>query len=219
MSGAHRTRVKVCGLCSMADARVAVRAGADATGVVLAASPRRVTPAEAAVVLGLVPASVMRVGVFVDPTLREVEEAVRVAGLTTVQLHGEEPPTFCHAVRLATGVTVVKAFRVGAGFTAADVEPYRDVIGALLLDTYVKDAAGGTGQTFRWDPALMPADLPVWLAGGLTPANVGDAIRAMRPYGVDVSSGVEARVRVKDPRQVAAFLAAVRATDEEETTT
>lgn len=214
--GAHRTRVKVCGLTSATDAEVAVRAGADAVGVVLADSPRRVTPAEAAVVLEPVPPSVLRVGVFVDPALDEVVEAVRVAGLTAVQLHGGETPAFCVDVHEATGVAVIKAFRVGAGYAPEDVEPYRGGVEAVLLDTYVKGTAGGTGETFAWDPALLPDGVPVWLAGGLAPANAAEAVRAMHPYGVDVSSGVEARMRVKDPARVEAFVAAVRAVDEEQ---
>lgn len=212
MRRAHRTRVKVCGLTSPADAAAAARTGADAVGVVLADSPRRVTLDEARDVLEAVPPFVARVGVFVDPTLAEVAVAVEALGLTAVQLHGGESPDFCRRI----AVPVVKAFRVGDGFRPADAEPYRGCAAAILLDTYVPWAAGGSGRAFAWDDDLLPEGIPVIVAGGLTPANVAECIRTLRPYAVDVSSGVEERIRVKDPALVEAFLAAVRATDEEE---
>lgn len=212
MTRAHRTRVKVCGLCSATDALAAVRAGADAVGVVLADSPRRVTLDEAREVLDAVPPFVMRIGVFVDPALDEVAEAVESLGLMAVQLHGGETPDFCRR----TKVPVVKAFRVGEGFRPADVEPYRGCAAAVLLDTYVPWAAGGSGRAFAWDDALLPKGIPVIVAGGLTPVNVAECIRAMAPYAVDVASGVEESIRVKDHARLTAFFDAVRAADEEE---
>jgi phosphoribosylanthranilate isomerase len=209
---AHRTRVKVCGICSAAGAVAAVRAGADAVGVVLTDSPRRVTLDEARDVLRAVPPFVARVGVFVDPTLAEVTEAVESLGLTAVQLHGEESPGFCQSMT----VPVVKGFRVRDGFRPAVVEPYRGRVAAVLLDTYVAWAAGGTGRAFAWDDAVLPDGIPAIVAGGLTPANVGECIRAMRPYAVDVSSGVEESIRVKDPALLEAFIAAIGVADGQE---
>ena len=207
-----RTRVKVCGLCSALDARAAVRAGADALGVVLAQSPRRVTLDEAAEILAGTPPLVARVGVFVDAPASDVGEAVHRLGLTAVQLHGEETPEYCAAMP----VPVIKGFRVGGGYTPADVEPYRGSIAAVLLDTFVPGAAGGTGRSFVWDTALLPEGMPVLLAGGLRPDNAADAVRALHPFAVDVSSGVEERSRHKDHVRIDAFMAAVRAADEED---
>lgn len=212
MTRSRRTRVKVCGLCSAADALAAVRAGADAVGVVLADSPRRVTLDQARDLLEAVPPFVTRVGVFVDPTLAEVAEAVDTLGLTAVQLHGSETPAFCREV----GVRVVKAFRMRDSFGAADVEPFRGSVGAIMLDAYVPGVAGGTGHAFAWDRAILPEGTAVIVAGGLTPENVGECVRVLAPYAVDVCSGVEERPRVKDHARLAAFFEAVRAADEEE---
>ncbi len=206
-----RTRVKVCGLCSADDARAAVLAGADAIGVVLADSPRRLTLAQAEEVLADVPPLVTRVGVFVDATGDDVVAAVRRLRLGAVQLHGSESAAFCERI----DAPVVKAFRVGDGYTVADVEAYRGSVCAVLLDTYVPGLPGGSGRSFLWDSALLPDGIPVIVAGGLRPGNVGDAVRALRPYAVDVSSGVEERPRQKDKAALAAFMAAVRAADEE----
>jgi phosphoribosylanthranilate isomerase len=178
---------------------------------VLAGGPRHLDPDEAREVLAGVPSSVTRVGVFVDPSAQEVAESVEMLRLRGVQLHGSESPEFCAAV----WASVIKAFRVGEGFDPAVMEPYRDHVAAVLLDTLVPGAIGGTGRSFRWDSALSTGEPPVVLAGGLRPDNVGEAIRLMRPYAVDVSSGVESSPRHKDPALMAAFVAAVRAADEE----
>jgi phosphoribosylanthranilate isomerase len=213
-----RTRVKICGLTRAIDAQAAARAGADALGVILAPGHRRsLTLDEAADVLEAAPLGVERVGVFVDATLADVVDAVERLGLTEVQLHGAEDPAFCAAVP----VRVVKTFLVGEGFDPTLVEPYRGVVEAVLLDTLVAGASGGTGRTFDWAVARdVPAVAPVYLAGGLTPESVGEAVQAVHPAGVDVSSGVEGSPGVKDARKMEEFVAAVRAADDtdEETT-
>lgn len=207
-----RTRVKVCGLTSALDAAEAVRAGADALGVVLAESPRQVTLTEAERIFAAVPPFVARVGVFVNAPADYVERAVARLGLAAVQFHGSESPGRC----AAAPVPVIKAVRVRPGLDPADLEAYRDRVSALLLDTYVEGVDGGTGRTFPWEAvAPLPAWAPMIVAGGLNPVNVGGAIRALGPYGVDVSSGVEERLRQKDRLKLHAFVAAVRAADEE----
>jgi phosphoribosylanthranilate isomerase len=191
---------------------MAVEAGADAVGVILARSKRQVTIEEAADILCAVPPGVRKVGVFVDAEPAFVALAVEKAGLDRVQFHGMETPAAC----AAAPVPVVKALRVGPDFDPAIVEQYRGVVAGLLLDTLVKGEAGGSGVTFDWSAALeVPRVAPVWLAGGLTPDNVAQAVRLVRPAGVDVSSGVEAVPRRKDPDRIRAFIAAVRAADEE----
>jgi len=206
----QRTRIKVCGVTRREDADVAVAAGADAIGVIFAPSPRQVTLAQAAAALAGVPPLVARVGVFVDATLDEIEAAILACGLTAVQFSGAESPSACRAVSRP----VIKAVRVGTDFGSECAEPYRGYAAALLLDTYVTGKAGGTSQTFDWQRAgECPGWASVFVAGGLNPSNVSACIAALRPYAVDVSSGVEERPGIKDHDKVRAFCAAVRTAD------
>ena len=207
----YRTRIKICGLTRPEDAAAAVAAGADALGVVLAPSKRQVTLEQAAAVFADVPPLVARVGVFVDAHADEVWEAVARLGLTAVQFHGDEAPETCETAP----VPVIKAFRVGSDFDPAEVERYRGVVSALLLDTLVAGEQGGTGQVFGWHDAAgrLPTWAPVLLAGGLGPDNVAEAIDVLQPFAVDVSSGVEHAPGVKDHHLIERFAAAVRAAD------
>jgi phosphoribosylanthranilate isomerase len=208
----HRTRVKICGLTNAQDAAAAIDAGADALGVIFAPSPRQVTIEQAAEVLADVPPFVARVGVFADADPAFVARAARELGLAAVQFHGDESPERCGAAP----VPVIKAFRVGTGFAPNTFEPYRGQVAAVLLDTFVPDTLGGTSKTFAWDLITEP---PGWtlllLAGGLNPQNVGQAIRTVHPFAVDVSSGVESAPGRKDHALLHAFVEAVRAADEE----
>jgi phosphoribosylanthranilate isomerase len=207
--------MKICGITNAEDAAAAVAAGADALGVVLTDGPRQVSIEEASAALRTVPPFVARVGVFVDAEPEFVAEAARRLHLSALQFHGDETPEDC----AAAPAPVIKAIRVPADCAtdpAACFDPYRPVASAFLLDTYVRGEAGGTGVAFAWEK--LPA-LPSWarviVAGGLTPVNVGAAIRALTPFAVDVSSGVEERRRHKDHQKLHAFAAAVRAADEE----
>ncbi len=208
----QRTRIKICGLTEPRQATMAVSAGADAVGVVLAESPRQVSLDEAAKVLAAVPPPVARIGVFVDAPSALVEEAVERLGLTAVQFHGDETPDAC----AAAPAPVIKAFRVGTGFAFEAMEPYRGSVAAVLLDTYVPRKRGGTGKTIAWHTLpRTPGWAPLYLAGGLAPDNIAEAIAAVRPFAVDVSSGVEARPGVKDAEKMLEFIAAVRRVDVE----
>ena len=209
----YRTRIKICGLTRPEDAAAAVAAGADALGVVLAPSKRRVTLDQAAAVFAEVPPLVARIGVFVDAHADEVWEACARLSLTAVQFHGDETPETCDAAP----VPVIKALRVGPGFDPAQVDDYRGTVAALLLDTLVPGGEqGGTGVAFDWHAVAsrLPRWAPVLLAGGLGPDNVAEAIGALRPFAVDVSSGVEIAPGVKDHRLIERFVAAVRNADE-----
>lgn len=207
-----RTRVKVCGLASAGDAADAVRAGADGLGVVLAESPRQVTITEAARIFADVPPFVTRVGVFVDAPADYVERAVAALSLAAVQFHGSESPEMC----AAAPVPVIKTIRVRRDLDLKLAETYRGAAAALLLEKYVEGVTGGAGRTFPWnDAGPLMSWAPVIVAGGLNPVNVGAAIKALAPFGVDVSSGVEERLRYKDRLRLHAFVAAVRAADEE----
>jgi phosphoribosylanthranilate isomerase len=208
----HRTRIKICGITNPEDAALAVAAGADALGVIFAPSPRQVTVEQAATALADVPPPVARIGVFVDPTAEEVSAAVEACGLTAVQLSGHESLELCDCIR----VPVLKVIHIGTDFDSQEAEPYRGHAAALVLDTFVPGKAGGTSQAFNWQSAgVLPGWAPSFIAGGLNAGNVGECIAALRPFAVDVSSGVEASPGIKDPDKITAFCAAVRDADQE----
>jgi phosphoribosylanthranilate isomerase len=200
--------IKICGITSAEDARVASAAGASAIGLMFyEKSARAVTVEQAAeIVAGLDPFTA-RVGVFVNPPEELVWRAIHAAGLTILQFHGEEPPEFCQRFGLMT----MKAFRVKDA-ASLDALPHYPT-DAWLLDAYSASAHGGTGERFNWDLALQAKGLgrPIVLAGGLTPENVGTAIRQVRPFGVDVSSGVESAPGRKDAEKVRRFVAEAKA--------
>lgn len=201
------TRIKICGLTRLADAVAAVEAGADALGFVFVpGTPRFVTPAQAAAIVRELPPFVTKVGLFVNSPESLIRETVAAAGLDTVQLHGEETPEF--AAALQGMVKVLKAFRIRDSASLALVPPYRDAVDALLLDTFVAGAHGGTGAKFDWSLALPAKELgrPVILAGGLTPDNAAEAVRQVRPFALDVSSGVESAPGHKDAEKIRRFI-------------
>jgi phosphoribosylanthranilate isomerase len=206
--------VKICGITSLEDAHAAVDAGADALGFVFyPPSPRYLTPAQAEQIIRTLPPFVTTVGLFVDVTLATVGETVARCGLDRVQLHGRETPEFCGQVPRP----VIKAFRIKNVQSLTQAADYK--VSAYLLDAYVEGALpGGTGASFSWELAAraQPSG-PVILAGGLTPENVHIAIAHVRPYGVDVSSGVERTPGVKDHRKVRQFIARAKAAAFDET--
>ncbi len=207
-----RVRVKICGLTRAQDVAMAVAAGADALGFVFApGSPRRLTASQAAPLVRSIPPLVTGVGLFVNASVEEVEETIRVTGLRTVQFHGEESPDYC--VRFRGRVTVIKAFRIRDRSSLDALHAYADATDGWLLDAYSPDSHGGTGQQFDWFLAEAVRNLshPILVAGGLKPDNVGDAIQRFLPYAVDVSSGVESAPGQKDSARVSAFVSAVRA--------
>jgi phosphoribosylanthranilate isomerase len=211
---AHRSRVavKICGITSVEDARMAAGAGADAIGLVLwPGSPRTVDLQAARAIAEALPPLVHRVGVFVNPTHAEVERAVEAVGLDVVQLHGDEPPEFCRDMPRR----VLKAVRVGRGFRPEDALRYEGFASGLLLDTRCDEAGappGGTGRAFDWTLARAVRERAAYLvlAGGLTPETVARAVAEVGPDAVDVSSGVEGAPGRKDPVRVRAFVRAVR---------
>lgn len=204
-------RIKICGLTRAEDAFAAVEAGADAVGFVFVpGTPRAVEPAGAASVARQLPPFVARVGLFVNAEPEFIRSTIALAGLDTVQLHGEEPPDLSASLR---GICkVIKAFRIRGAESLAELPAYRDAVDALLLDAYVPGAHGGTGARFDWGHALAARELglPVILAGGLTPENAAEAVRRARPYALDVSSGVESAPGKKDPEKVRQFIRAAR---------
>ena len=193
-------RVKICGITNLDDALAAVEAGADALGFVFAQSPRRVSPEKAREITCILPPFVCKVGVFVDDDLYKVAQVQDFCGLNYVQLHGEEDVIDAQVL----GLKVIKSFAMGKGrIPKADEYPGA----ALLLDTYVPGLAGGSGKTFDWSLAApLAAQRPVILAGGLNPDNVASAIETVKPFAVDVSSGVEKNPGRKDHERVSEFI-------------
>lgn len=196
-------KVKICGITNLEDALTAVEAGADALGFVFcAASPRHVFPEQATEIIRNLPPFVQTVGLFVNEDGGTVNAIADQCGLDVVQLHGEETPEYCGSIRRR----VIKAFRV-KDMTTLDVLPQYHVAG-YLLDTWSPAAHGGTGKTFNWDIAAeaVQRGRRIVLAGGLTPENIAESIRQVRPYGVDVSSGVESAPGRKDAAKIRRFV-------------
>jgi phosphoribosylanthranilate isomerase len=199
-------RVKICGNVTLKDTMAAVEAGADAVGFVFhAKSPRGVSPKAVAAIVSHLPPLVTSVGVFVNEKADVVRQIVSDCGLAYAQLHGDESPQYCAELR----VPVLKGIRVRGCEDVSALASYR--VKAILLDAYVEGLAGGTGATFDWSLAVeAKAWGPIILAGGLTPDNVAEAISHVQPYGVDVSSGVEAAPGMKDHAKVRAFVENVK---------
>jgi phosphoribosylanthranilate isomerase len=215
----HPAKIKFCGLTEPADAALAVRAGAWALGMIMwPGSPRYCELEVAAQIAANHRRRAEIVGVFVNPTLDELARAADAASLTMLQLHGDEGPAFCSEAARRTGCRVIKAARVRSGADIQALNPFHTDY--HLLDSHVAGVPGGTGETFAWELARAHSGpVPVILSGGLTPANVGDAIAATRPFAVDVASGVEAGPGRKDPAKLEAFAAAVAACQAALTTT
>jgi len=216
----HRTRIKICGLTRPEDVRSAVAAGADALGFVFYPnSPRYAAPALAGALMAAAPPFVSTVALFVNPTLEEVLAVAALAPFAQLQFHGDETAAQCAAIAGAVNRPFLRVFRVKPDTSGADLLEYEReyrsasrLCSGLLLDTFV-DAYGGAGKVFDW--SLIPKELAprVVLSGGLSVQNATDAVVRVRPYAVDISSGVEAAKGIKDARKIAAFVAAVRAAD------
>jgi phosphoribosylanthranilate isomerase len=200
--------VEICGITNLADGMAAVEAGADALGFVFCeSSPRCLSIPAAARIVPQLPPSTVKVAVFVNADEELVLQVIRECGVNMLQFHGDETPEYC----LQFGVLSIKAFRIRNQDSLKDLTKYPT--DAWLLDSYVADKLGGTGLTFNWTLARQARQFgrPIFLAGGLTPANIGEAVRLVEPYAVDVSSGVEARPGVKDHAKLEAFIRGAKA--------
>jgi phosphoribosylanthranilate isomerase len=205
-------RIKICGLTGLDDAQRAVEAGAWALGLILfSGSPRRCPLPAAERISGTLRRQAEICGVFVNAPLDEVAGLADGLGLTMIQLHGDEGPSYCAEVARRTGAKVMKAARVRTGADVLTLERFHTDL--HLLDAHQPGRYGGTGETFDWELVRQRrTDIPLVLSGGLTADNVADAIEATHPYAVDTASGTEARPGVKDPEKLRAFAAAVAAT-------
>ncbi len=203
------TRIKICGITNLEDARLAAELGAQALGFIFyPKSPRAITPEAARQIIAQLPPLVLSVGVFVNEAAALVLEVAEMVRLDWVQLHGEEPPEYCRFLYR----NVMKAIRVKDQSSLAQMAPYQGSVRAFLLDTHKSGQRGGTGESFDWSLARQAKEFgPVVLAGGLQPENVTAAIREASPEAVDVASGVEASPGKKDHARMRAFFQAVAA--------
>ncbi|MBB5391922.1 MULTISPECIES: phosphoribosylanthranilate isomerase [unclassified Herbaspirillum] len=216
----HRTRIKICGLTRKEDVAAAVASGADAVGFVFyPKSPRYVTAQQAAELAAGVPPFVSTVGLFVNPSVEEVRAVLAQVPLTLLQFHGDETPQQCAAIAAAVVRPFMRAARIGSATQPADLLEYElqyrsasPFFNGLLLDTLVEQY-GGSGKVFDW--SVIPKELAprAVLSGGLSVHNATEAVAGVRPYAVDISSGVEAAKGIKDAARIAAFIQAVRLAD------
>jgi len=210
-----RTRIKICGITDLAEAEAIVSMGVDALGFIFVrSSPRFIEAEKVRAIIDCLPPFVTTVGVFMDEEAALVNDTARSCRLTMIQLHGDESPYYCRTMIRP----VLKAFRVREE-ALPDLEPYRGAVKGFLLDTYRQGLAGGTGETFNWEVVnrlALPG--PLVLAGGLTPDNVGDAIRQAHPFAVDVNSGVETSPGRKDLALVRRLFTEVRKADRDRVT-
>jgi phosphoribosylanthranilate isomerase len=219
------TWIKICGTTNLEDALAAVEAGVNALGFVFAPSPRRISPRDAARIIVALPAEVEKIGVFVNQSVDLVLDTVAKAGLTGVQLHGEEDVRYARQLQQKNGLRVMKAISMrevgegkGKGLALAMQEDAAKTFSALLLDSGSAAKRGGTGAVFDWQEAapmarLLGKKFPLIIAGGLNAENVAKAMRIFQPWGVDVVSGVEQAPGKKDPAKLRVFVAAVRAAE------
>jgi phosphoribosylanthranilate isomerase len=184
-----KVKVKICGITNLEDASFAVALGADALGFIFAPSPRQITPKKSRAIIRAIPSFVKTVGVFVNEAPATIREVMRQCGLDLIQLHGDESPALCEELMPCT----IKALRIKDESSLQTVRAYQGKVRALLLDTYSKDKAGGTGRTFDWNLAIKikKMGIPIILSGGIGPSNIDLAIHTVKPYAVDVNSGVE----------------------------
>ena len=206
----ERTRVKICGIREPEHARIAAQAGADAIGLVFyGPSPRHVDVAQAAAVAAALPPYVMAVGLFVNAAEAEVRRVLDSVRLDLLQFQGDEPAGFCESFR----IPYVRAVRMEPQTDLVEYAGRYSRAKALLLDAHVPGQPGGTGRTFDWRGIPRDLPIPVILSGGLTVENVARAVREVKPWAVDVSSGVETGRGSKDPRKIIDFIRSVRIED------
>lgn len=216
----HRTRIKICGLTRMEDVEAAVESGADAIGFVFyPKSPRYVSAESAAKLIAAVPPFISTVGLFVNASIDDVAAIVAQAPVSLLQFHGDETPEQCHAAATVVNRLFIRALRVKPDMVGLDLIEYvqlyqnaSPLFSGLLLDTFV-DGYGGAGKVFDW--SLIPKELAsqAVLSGGLNVQNAIDAVVRVRPYAVDVSSGVELEKGIKDADKIRAFIEAIRQAD------
>ena len=207
----YMTKVKICGITNLEDAMLSAKFGADALGFnFYEKSPRYILPEAAREITQELPESILKVGVFVNENIEKIIEITETANLDAIQLHGKEMPDIAEELKTKTGLEIIKAFRVSEDFKPEDVLEYE--VDAILLDAYSPKEHGGTGETFDWKIAMKVKRIfpKMYLAGGLSEANVADAMTEVEPYAIDVCSGIEHQKGIKDRAKLKTFIAAVK---------
>lgn len=200
-------KIKICGITNFEDALNASRLGADALGFVFVEnSPRYIKPHDAAHIINKLPPFINKVGLFVDPSKQEVEDAARIANFDLLQFHGDESEGFCNQFNLP----YIKAISIKTDVNLLEYSRKYASASALLLDAYSEEARGGTGKTFDWNLIPKEGSIPLIVAGGLNNENIADLLRQVMPYAVDVSGGVEISKRQKDCKKMEDFILGVR---------
>ena len=200
-------KIKICGITNFEDALNASRLGADALGFVFVEnSPRYIKPHDAAHIINKLPPFINKVGLFVDPSKQEVEDAARIANFDLLQFHGDESEGFCNQFNLP----YIKAISVKTDVNLLEYSRQYASASALLLDAYSEEARGGTGKTFDWNLIPKEGSIPLIVAGGLNNENIADLLRQVMPYAVDVSGGVEISKGQKDCKKMEDFILGVR---------
>ncbi len=200
-------KVKICGVTNLEDALICVKFGADAIGFnFYEKSKRFIKTSEARSIIEQINSQIPKFGVFVNASIEEILDTVNTSRIDVIQLHGVEAHGFVSELRHETRTPIIKAFRVSEDFDASYISDFK--LDAILLDAYTEGEFGGTGNSFDWDKAVSAIRLgvPTYLAGGLDPENVAEAVRFVRPFAVDVASGVESAPGRKDPVKVEAFI-------------
>jgi len=203
--------IKICGLTNLEDAQKAVELGADAIGFIFARSPRRAEPDKVKSIIRELKGDVLKIGVFVNEDAEKIKSIVKDCRLDAIQLHGDESPEFCSGF---TGLKLIKAVRVKNIESLKIISDFKNIF-ACLLDTYSSDIYGGTGKTFNWELAVKAKEYkkPIILSGGLNIDNIEEAIRIIRPYGVDISSSIESRPGKKDITRMSRVIGLIKVLD------
>ncbi len=202
-------KVKICGITNIDDAKKAVKLGAWAVGFIFVPdTPRYITPEKAKNIIQALPDNVLKFGVFMDCSIIDVVNTAEYADLSTIQLHGKESVEYCKQIKENNKFSLVKVFRVKDNQNLEGISLYKGIVDFILLDSYTKGQAGGTGKTFNWKIALEAKTLgvPIILAGGLNPNNICNAYNQVKPYAFDVSSGVEKSKGIKDHDKLLSLL-------------
>lgn len=204
-------KVKICGITNLEDAQNAVLFGADAIGFIFTESPRKVKPEIVKNIVRSLDGDILKVGVFVNETIDNVKKTVEMCSLDVVQLHGEEDPSYCSNLR---NWQVIKAFRIKDDLTLKPIMSYKNVF-AYLLDTFAEGKYGGSGKVFDWNLAVKAKSFgkPIIVSGGLNIGNIEEAIKVIRPYGVDISSSIEIRPGKKDAGLMKQIISKVKTLD------
>jgi phosphoribosylanthranilate isomerase len=211
----NKIKVKICGICNLEDANLAASLGADYIGLnFYKESPRKVSLKMAKDIIALLPPFTLPVAVFVDEPIGDLVKLLAKTGFDAVQLHGSETPEYCKEVKEKTNIKVIKAFRISDEASVEAAIAYLECCDYFLFDAYVPGEPGGTGEVFNWDLVLTMKvkgiNKPFFLAGGLTPENVGMAIEKVEPFGVDTASGVERLPKKKDFEKMKQFIREAR---------